>query len=614
MLHEGHLEAALLHAIPFCLLLAIMSAAIAIATRFTKVARFGTHGCGAAVCLISIVLFAEAPTQIAMPDWLTVGDRLRVALSMRTTPFSCTIICAMSLGLLIIGRIPERQWSTGTALDGEHVDTDVARLGIVTAFAAAVMSILVTDLFAWFLLWCLARLAAGWALWTSGTRGVLRQLGILSGLTDCLICWALLLLWNDVGTMNQWIALEPTVLSVAVIRQPSALSTVTMLLLGLYGSAAVLTGQFPFSMRIFAFQRIPLAGRYLIWGMLAPAGLAVLLRHANVFPAATSTARELIVVLSGWTALLAALNALFTSGWQPTMAYQTLSLLGVVFVGAGLGTERSVTAAGTLLVVLIPLTTGCFLWHRPRTEVSQIPHGPNGPGWVCSIAGVLLFSGCAGQQVIIAESLQSPTAESVLAPMQSRLLSAMLVLQLTLAAAAMTRVLRTNRPAPRDSVQKISWAWTVPLLALVAALLFGWMVNNAAQAAGIWKVVHSVPKLDFNLSGFAPVLGAAVVWVQMSRQVNAQKSATASSLVSNLFHVEQVLGQLARNCGRCISGVVWLCDELALSRFPRAFGSLAGSVVGRMRAPLQNAVYQQDLLGALLALTVFLALFTWLLD
>ncbi|MEO1995271.1 MAG: hypothetical protein ABGZ17_08345, partial [Planctomycetaceae bacterium] len=292
-----------------------------------------------------------------------------------------------------------------------------------------------------------------------------------------------------------------------------------------------------------------------------------------------------------------------------------MSLLGVVFVGAGLGTNRSVAAASMVLVIQVPLVTGCFLRRAPHGLGSDKSTERCYPRWACAVAGVLLFSGCAGQQAIIGELIRSPMIRPLPAPMQSRLLAGMLVLQLAVAAGAMVRALCPTAAGSTDSLSTVGRRGAMwPLLALVAAVLFGWGVGSSEAGRGLSRGVMSSQGLEFNLSGFAPVLGGIVAWMCLARHGMTHAHPAGTPLVSRHFHVEHVLGWSARSCGRCLARFVWLVDEVALSRLPLGLAQQAMHVVARMRMSLQSSVYQLDMLGMLMGFTVLLAIFVWWLD
>ncbi|MEO1996803.1 MAG: hypothetical protein ABGZ17_16175, partial [Planctomycetaceae bacterium] len=133
MFHESHFGAALLFAIPICLLLTVLASATAIVVRFSRGARLTAIVCAAVLCLSSVLLFVASPVEIVLPDWLTIGDQLQVSLALRATTLTCVVVCAMSLSLLAVFSMPEPLWSDGAALEQAPADTDLARLGIVFA-------------------------------------------------------------------------------------------------------------------------------------------------------------------------------------------------------------------------------------------------------------------------------------------------------------------------------------------------------------------------------------------------------------------------------------------------------------------------------------------------
>ena len=228
MFHNSHVGRALLLAIPMCLLLTILIAVGAVLRRSSRVARFTACAGGGLLCLLSVALFVASPAEVTLPDWLTIGNRMHVSLSIRATASACVVLCAMSLSLCAAVCLPEAQWSACEGADYGEVDSAVVSLGMLLAFAGAGMSILLTDLFAWLLFWGLARVGAGLVLWGLGAQALIRRFAVLGGMADGLICWALLLLWKDMGVTQQMIALDPRLLLEIARSDPGVLSAMSM--------------------------------------------------------------------------------------------------------------------------------------------------------------------------------------------------------------------------------------------------------------------------------------------------------------------------------------------------------------------------------------------------
>jgi len=626
MFPNSHVGRALLLAIPMCLLLALLTATVAVLRQSSSAARLLACAAGGLLCLLSAALFFVSPAEIQLPDWLTIGDQLQVSLSLRSTASSSVLLCVISLSLCAAVCLPEDQWSACPGVDYGQADSAVVCLGMLLAVAGAVMSVLVADLFAWLLFWGLARGGAGLALWGLGAQRLIRRFAVLGGMADGLICWALLLLWKDLGVTRQTTALDPQLLLQFAQADPSVLSAMTMVLLGLYVAAAVVSGQFPFALRVCCSGRVPVIGRVLIWGVLAPSCLLVILRHAGLlhtFPVASSSVRQLMLVLGGWTALLAAANAVLRLSWERTMSYLAVSMVGIVFVGASLGTPRSVAAASLLLVTQTPLITGCFLWAGPRSCAGERRASRSSARWICVAAGVLLFSGCAGQQAIIGELLGGSISRTFPAPLAPRLVSGMLVLQLALAAAAMTGLVW---PGPSSAFRSspIRGGWLAepsgllwPLVFLIVAVLFACGMHGPEMAGLESRRAWARGALAVNLSGFAAVLGVILSGMICSRhgpQRDKPHPHWGSALLSEHFHVERVLGSFAQSCGHGLLHCAGWVDEFVMSRLPMQIARRVADVVTRMRATGSAGTYQMDVLGVLWAAAVLLTVVVWLLD
>ena len=260
------------------------------------------------------------------------------------------------------------------------------------------------------------------------------------------------------------------------------------------------------------------------------------------------------------TALIAAILACFQSDIKKILAYSTISQLGFMFVGCGVGAfETGVfhvmthaffkallfLGAGSVIHALSG-NQNIFKMGGLRRSI-PITFWTFTAGWA-AILGLPPFSGFFSKDEIIYESLVSPKGSPVL--------FGVLLLTALLTSFYMTRLYvlvffgqsRLSKHE-KEHLHESPWVMTLPLIVLgLASIVGGWF--GAPVGFGAQESHEAIsPKMIMAISVLAAILGASLAWFKYSRKQNEEA-------VLDPFRIDQFYGRVF---GR---GTLWLSEVL----------------------------------------------------
>jgi NADH-quinone oxidoreductase subunit L len=302
---------------------------------------------------------------------------------------------------------------------------------------------------------------------------------------------------------------------------------------------------------------------------------------------ASSGALALIGGVGAATALIAAILACFQSDIKKILAYSTISQLGFMFVGCGVGAfETGVFHVMThaFFKALLFLGAGSVIHALSGSQnifkmgglrkSLPVTFWTFSAGWA-AILGLPPFSGFFSKDEIIYESLVAPKGSPVL--------FGVLLLTALTTAFYMTRlyVLVFFGPSriskhEKEHLHESPWVMTLPLMVLaLASLVGGWF--GAPVSFGSHELHGAVsPKMIMGVSVLVAMVGSGLAWFKYSR---AQKE----EAILDPFRIDQIYGRVfGRGTLWFSEGVGRFVEEAILQRilyFTSALVDLSGNMI-----------------------------------
>jgi NADH-quinone oxidoreductase subunit L len=287
------------------------------------------------------------------------------------------------------------------------------------------------------------------------------------------------------------------------------------------------------------------------------------------------------------TALIAAILACFQSDIKKILAYSTISQLGFMFVGCGVGAfETGVFHVMThaFFKALLFLGAGSVIHALSGSQnifkmgglrrAIPVTFWTFTVGWA-AILGFPPFSGFFSKDEIIYESLISPRGSPVLfgVLLLTALITAFYMTRLyVLVFFGQTRISKHEK----EHLHESPWVMTLPLIVLaIASLVGGWF--GAPVEFGAHEGHEAIsPKVVMGISVMVALIGASLAWMKYSRK-------TAEEPILDPFRIDRSYAFLfGRGTLKLSDALGRFVEEAILQRligFTSAFVSLSGNMI-----------------------------------
>jgi NADH-quinone oxidoreductase subunit L len=619
-------------------LFAPLGAAVAITLAGTRVSRRGAGYLATASVAISFVaaavafvsILGESPEQRTHTStawtWLATGN-FNVGLSVLVDPLSIFMMLIVSgVGALIVG------YSIGY-MDG---DPEERRYFAYMALFVFSMLLLVQGgnllllLVGWGLVGLSSYLLIGFHHERPSAVAAAKKAFIMNAFGDATMALALFLLIQRTGSLSFGSAFQWS-------GDNAGSWAVNLVALGLLGGAVAKSAQLPLQTWLPDAMEGPTPVSALIHAAtMVTAGVYLLVRTSAIFEAAPHV-QDLAAGLGAATLLVAGLIALVQVDIKRVIAYSTMSQIGYMFLGAGLGAYANsmfhlmthaffkallFLAAGLVIHALVGeqdmRKMGGLRQFLPRTYIAVLIGA-------LALTGIPPLSGFFSKDSILASALAAGTYGQVLfvVGLIGAFLTGLYTFRMVFlvfggepSAYAREHFHRPDRSEP--------WLWmglSVAALA-VLAVIGGWI-----QIAGVWH-----PLADFFKPGIEPLVdptgaqdllasvlavglgiaGIAVAWaVYSARTLAVPRIATVQTLLENKFYFDELYDwvfyrptvSLARTLRSVVEG-------------PLVFGSIDAVATGARRigselAGLQTGLVRTYALAIAGSVTVLAFVFVW---
>jgi NADH-quinone oxidoreductase subunit L len=363
---------------------------------------------------------------------------------------------------------------------------------------------------------------------------------------------------------------------------------------------------------------------------MVTAGVYLIARASPIY--ATVSGVGLVVAWVGvLTALLGALIACGQNDSKKILAYSTVSQLGYMFVGVGLGAQVAgifhllthgffkallFLAAGS---VMHAMASDTDVWRMGGLRgLMPITFATSATAWL-AISGIPPFSGFFSKEEILAAALDTPGAQAIW-------LIGLIVAAIT--AFYMSRwffLLFLGEPRwdhhqvhPHESPPSM----TLPLVLLAVGATFGGLINLNPESGFLhhWLEPSVVPyagEAPFLPHALAQVLavlagasGIVVAWSMYVRRAPVPAPATGiRALAANRFYVDELYERIIAWPGLALSRGLALFDRRGIdglvNGIARATGALAG-VGRRLQSGFVRSYALAVLVGTVLVVVLFL--------
>jgi NADH-quinone oxidoreductase subunit L len=582
-------------------LFAPLGAAVAITLLGNRIGRRGAGFLASGSVLVSfataLVTFAllvgEAPHERSHPStlwrWLTAGD-LAFGLRILVDPLSVFMMLVVAgVGFLIVA------YSIGY-MDG---DEEERRYFVYMALFVFSMLLLVQGgnmlmlLAGWGLVGLCSYLLIGFWHDRPSAIAAAKKAFVMNALGDATMALALFLLIQRAGSLD----------FEAVFPRADTFGgwAINLIALGLLGGAVAKSAQLPLQTWLPDAMEGPTPVSALIHAAtMVTAGVYLIARTHALFEAAPKVL-ELAAGLGAATLLLAGLIALVQTDIKRVIAYSTMSQIGYMFLGAGLGAYANgmfhlMTHA--FFKALLFMAGGMVIHALAGEQDMRRMGGLRGlMPWTyraflvgaLALAGVPPFSGFFSKDSILAAALASGWYGQVLwaAGMAGAFLTGLYAFRMVFVVFGGEPSAFVREHFHRLQADVVGVTHAVPVFALtVLAALGGWL-----QFAGIWTPVSDwlepvTPALVDASSAQEAVSSAAAVglgivgiwvawWIYSARRSRAPRIAWAHALLEHKFYFDELYDALFYR-----PAVLLARGFLVVIERPLVFGSISGLAVG----------------------------------
>jgi NADH-quinone oxidoreductase subunit L len=497
-------------------LFAPLAGSLAITLLGTRISRrlagyLATGSCTAAAVAAAVAFFAvlgrdgddRSVTSTAW-TWLSAGD-FDVALSILVDPLSIMMMLVVAgVGSLIVG------YSIGY-MDGD--DEERRYFAYMALFVFSMLLLVLAGNFlillaGWGLVGLCSYLLIGYHHERPSAVAAAKKAFIMNAFGDATMALAFFLLIYETGTLD----------FAANFERADELSdtVVTLVALGLLGGAVAKSAQIPLQTWLPDAMEGPTPVSALIHAAtMVTAGVYLIVRTHAVFEAA-EIVQELAAGLGALTLLVAGLIALVQTDIKRVIAYSTMSQIGYMFVGAGLGAYANgmfhlmthaffkallFLAAGIVIHALVGeqdmRKMGGLRRLLPRAWIAMLIGG-------LALAGMPPLSGFFSKDSILASALATGDAYGYLLWIAG-LLGALLTGIYTF---RMIFIVFGGEPSPfvREHLHRANGEGPFSMTSTVAVLAVLTVIGGWIQIAGVWH-----PLADFLHDAAEPLVEPSVL-------------------------------------------------------------------------------------------------------
>jgi len=286
-------------------------------------------GIGIACVISYITLFnvmdADGHIAIHTHEWFTAGN-LQVHLGVRVDGLTAVMLVVVTSVSLLV-QVYSQGYMAGDAGYGRY-------FAHMCLFTTSMLGLVLADnLFMIFIFWELVGLSSylliGFWFHKPSAAAAAKKAFIVTRVGDLGLLAGMLLIWTRTGT------LQVDGIQEAVANHAVAGWVVTWFALGIFAGAAGKSAQFPLHVWLPDAMEGPTPVSALIHAAtMVAAGVYLVARFFPVFEA-TADARQVVAVIGGITALIAATIALVQTDFKRVLAYSTISQLGYMMLALG---------------------------------------------------------------------------------------------------------------------------------------------------------------------------------------------------------------------------------------------------------------------------------------
>jgi NADH-quinone oxidoreductase subunit L len=582
-------------------LLAPLGAALAITLAGNRLTRRGAGYLASASVAISFIatlitfglLWGDAPENRSHPstlwEWLTAGS-VHFGLRILVDPLSVFMMLVVSgVGFLIV------VYSIGY-MDGDNEERRYFAYMALFVFSMLLLvqgGNLLLLLVGWGLVGLSSYLLIGFWHDRPIAIAAAKKAFVMNAIGDATMALALFLLLQRTGTLD---------FGPAFAAAPGLGSwTVNLIALGLLGGAVAKSAQLPLQTWLPDAMEGPTPVSALIHAAtMVTAGVYLIVRTHPLFEAAPHV-EQLAAGLGAATLLMAGLIALVQTDIKRVIAYSTMSQIGYMFLGAGLGAYANsmfLLMAHAFFKALLFMAAGIVIhalageqdMRRMGGVRSLLPR----TYWAFVVGAVALtgvppFSGFFAKDSILAAALAAGWYGQVLwvAGVAGTFLTGLYAFRMVFMVfwGEPSAFVREHFHALRSDVVGVSMAVPVGVLTVLAAI-GGWI-----QFAGLWTPISDwldpvAPALveasgtqEAAASVVAVALGLAGAWVAWmiygARRLAAPRFAAPQALLEHKFYFDELYDLLFYRPAVFLAHALFRWVER-----PLVFGSISGLAAG----------------------------------
>ena len=289
--------------------------------------------------LISLITTSEPSSSIHVYDWLLIGladsPDLHVPIALHIDSLTGIMLVTVTLvGMLV------SVYSVGYM----HNDPSYWRFFVwIALFIFSMTLLLLAGNFlllyvAWELVGICSYLLIGFWYQKPEAAAAGKKAFLVNRVGDFGFALGVFLIWKTFGTLDYSFILDPGNLT------ETSQTTITLICLLLLAGAVGKSAQFPLHVWLPDAMEGPTPVSALIHAAtMVTAGVYLVARCTPLF-LLSPTAQMVILTVGGITALMAALTALTQNDLKRVLAYSTVSQLGYMFVGLGIGSQAAIVA------------------------------------------------------------------------------------------------------------------------------------------------------------------------------------------------------------------------------------------------------------------------------
>ncbi|MBB3110541.1 NADH-quinone oxidoreductase subunit L [Paenibacillus phyllosphaerae] len=588
----------------------------------------GTLGSLASFLLALLILFerigAEAEDYRDGFTWLDVGQ-MQVTIGYEVTNLSTLMLVIVTLvGFLV------HVYSMGYMKNDERITVFYSYLSLFTFSMLGL--VLADNLLALYIFWELVGVCSflliGFWFTRPEARAAAKKAFIVTRIGDAGLFLGIVLLYWQMPNH----ALDFASIQNVFEGQPGAIAAgmTTLIALLIFLGAVGKSGQFPLHVWLPDAMEGPTPVSALIHAAtMVAAGVYLVARTFDIFEA-SQAAMDTVAYIGAFTAIFAATIATVQNDIKRILAYSTVSQLGYMMLGLGLGSLTGgifhlmthaffkamlFLAAGNVIHALHVQNVQEMGGLRSRMRVTAVVFGVG----VLAISGIPPLSGFWSKDAILHTALQENTALFVVG-LAAAFLTAFYMARLFF-------LVFWGKPRSEAAVnaQEQPWVMTVPLIILaIPAVLAGgietpWNNNLGKWLSGGEGAFHTGGGLVMVVSAAVGALGIYVSWLVFAKGTIAKDTVSARlpwliRLLEKSFYLDGLYKIVVVRGLQLLGLLLMAIDKIVIAGAVRLVGSTA-VLLGRGGTRLQNGQVQTygviTLLGLVLLLIVIVGRRLW---